>query len=685
MGKKVIGIDLGHCETAAAYVREYDGDYESGRISVTNTKDPIILSQILLTNDQMLMLRGHNRPSYELLRELGEIRIGNDLSESISEGERFCYFKAAPKHFDEPYGESRMAKDAEITRGMLTACFVYALLGNILAYNPNITDESERKELTLLIGCPSMPDWTSGEARSSYANLIKNATGVNDVRIVPESRAAMYSSIENSKNMVSAVDGAVVFDFGSSTADCTYMLLGKKMIEYSWPLGASEIECNMLLHAREEAAKVSKLHESEEDIMVRNKNELRDAKERYYRGIYGPKGHPVICVFEEETVKLRGDIRTVRWKEKLQTLVVDNTLMEEATNGRKLQLKSADNVVRSGTWQSLCRDFFEEAAKLIKKEKVPVKTVILTGGASRMDFVFRLCREVFPDPVKIILERNPSHTVSNGLVWVAASDFKAPVCENNAKAEVMGNSSCSTDTLRENLKDALYAKICTIVEECTNSWASQPGDEATARQLTTAIENRLKSREVQEEVKEIFSKEIEEWKDSLSTVMVQAVNNQVKNIYAECMAKNFILPKDVWKQLSKDSLNIGKVDVTKLLEEMDMSDMLLKICRVAVGIAIWVIGCCFGIPGIIIGGLLALLAQNVIKDSDLDRKRKRDIRIKVAEKMRGELQKEKEKIMKEFDNSITECVKGYQDNVENNLHTAFEIIMMKRFESVING
>lgn len=685
MGKKVIGIDLGHCETAAAYVREYDGDYQSGRISVTNTRDQIILSQILLTNEQMIMLKGHNRPSYELLQELGEIRIGNDLPESISEGERFCYFKAAPKHFDERCGESRAAKDAEITRGMLMACFVYALLGNILAYNPNITGESERKELTLLVGCPAMPDWTSGEAKKSYEELIKKATRVHEVRVVPESRAAMYSSIENSTNMVSAVDGAVVFDFGSSTADCTYMLLGKKMIEYSWPLGASEIECNMLLHAQEEAAKKSKLHEPETDIMVVNKNELRDAKENYYKGVYGPKGHPVICVFEEETVEQKGDIRIVRWKEKHQTLTVDSTLMEEATNGRKLQLKSADNVARSGTWQSLCRDFFEEAAKLIKKEQAPVKTVILTGGASRMDFVYRLCREVFPEPVKIILERNPSHTVSNGLAWVAASDFKAPACENKAKDEVMGNSSCSTDTLRENLKDALYVKIRTIVEECTNNWANQPGDEATARELETSIKSRLESREVQEEVKEIFSKEIEEWKDSLSTVMGEAVNNQVKNIYAECMAKSFILPKDIWKQLTKDSLNIGKVDVAKLLEEIDMSDMLIKICRVAVGVAIWVIGCCFGIPGIIIGGFLAIFAQNVIKDSDLDKKRERDIRLKVAEKMGGELQNKKEKVMEEFDKSITECVKGYQDNVENNLHTAFKIIMMKQFESIING
>lgn len=295
MEKKTIGIDLGHGETTAAYPRQIQSDrYEVRRLNLMD-KDQVISTQIILTNEQMQKLKGHPRPSYELLLNLGEIRIGNNLSAYISKGEKFSYFKTAPKNFDKLYGNSACAKQCGITHGMLMACFAFSVVNNLLKFNVGDISADDRENLNLLIGCPSTSDWTTSEAQTAYANLILAATKAHNVRIVPESRAAMFSSVENGQGRISALGGALVFDFGSSTADCTYMLLGRKILEFSWNLGASKIELQVVQKTYQETVKNNGSFRASAASIVDSADQVRKAKESYY---LGNSRIPIYCTYE---------------------------------------------------------------------------------------------------------------------------------------------------------------------------------------------------------------------------------------------------------------------------------------------------------------------------------------------------------------------------------------------------
>ncbi|MCD7807859.1 MAG: hypothetical protein LUH02_00840 [Erysipelotrichaceae bacterium] len=71
-----------------------------------------------------------------------------------------------------------------ITKGMIMACFIFALVNHILKYNPDYLNETDRKDLTILIGALNDHHWGSDEAVEKYTNLVKKATGVQEVKII---------------------------------------------------------------------------------------------------------------------------------------------------------------------------------------------------------------------------------------------------------------------------------------------------------------------------------------------------------------------------------------------------------------------------------------------------------------------------------------------------------------------
>lgn len=689
MGEKTIGIDLGHCETSAAIPCRQNSNgsrYEVRRL-VTHNKDQVISTQIILTNEQMNKLAGCKRPTYSLLSQLGEIRIGNKLPAYVPDGEKFCYFKVPPQDFDTPYGNTEYAKKNHITHGMLMACFAYALVDSIFKHNIGDLNVDDRKDATLLIGCPTTQDWTSPEAQSAYAELIQKATDVQDVRIIPESRAAMFSSVENEKNKVSALKGAIVFDFGSSTADCTYMLLGRKMIEFSWALGASEIERQMTLAAYREAVELNGTFKAKMTSIADIEDELRTAKESYYEHRFPPKGHPMICAFENEVDDSIID----------QQIRIDDKFMKKITEENSISVLCDSKKTVSGTWQGLCRQFFEEAKENLESAsyvfvdtngeqmscQCEIGTIVLTGGASRMDFVYEMCKKVFPE-VQIYREENPSHTVSNGLGWVAVSDNNLAACHDAAKKAIEDQKSCSVVTLRNNVSNAVFDMLSGIAVTKTKEWADTPGDDLSVRDLQNSLKKEISRPEVEQEIRQLCKNEIDSWKNELSDNMERAVNDQVFKLYAENVARSIVIPNDIWKQLQHGTLLTGNIDVTKALNNIDMGSIANKIGKFIIQTVIWCIALAlapetFGLS-IAAGFVASLVAEVALTDDDLDKKRRQNIRSKVAGKIKSKLTEEKDNMMESFNEDFKKQTEGYESLIDETLTRAFEIVTLRRFE-----
>lgn len=689
MERKTIGIDLGHCETAVAIPRlvkdENGSRYEVRRLIVRN-KDQVISTQIILTNAQMEKLAGHNRPSYSLLSQLGEIQIGNNLSAYVPDGEKFCYFKVAPKYFNESCGNTDSAKRNKITHGILMACFAFALVNDVFKYNDGDISENERKDVDLLIGCPTTNDWTSSESQQAYAALVKKATNVHDVRIIPESRAAMFSSVEHEKNKISALKGAMVFDFGSLTADCTYMLLGRKIIEFSWELGASKIERQMTMAAHKQAQETNGPFKTKATSFVDVEDNLRTAKEFYYSHKYPPHGHPMICAFEKD----KGGFVN-------QAICIDDNYMQQIIEGTSIEVLCDSKTLKKGTWKELCEQFFDDAKNRVgnatfmmeddsgnrKAMKCTIDNIVLTGGASGMDFVYESCKNRFPNVI-ITRDKISSHTVSNGLGWVAVSDSNLIVCHDAAKRKIGENAECSVVSLRRNVSNALFNKLSDIVVAQTSKWANASGDNLSVRDLQNSIKAYMGRPDVEKEIMDICRGEIASWKNVLSSSMENAVNEQVAKLYSENVAKGIMIPKDVWVQLQQGALASNNIDITQALNNIDLGGVLNFIAKIIAKIVIWIVvwvlsAETYGLS--ILGGILASAATDLLlTDDNLDKKRKRSIRLKVAKKIKPKLQEEKSNVMKAFDEDFEKQTEGYDAMIDDTLTKAFEIVTLKRFE-----
>lgn len=683
MERKTIGIDLGHCETTAAYPRQTQSDrYEVRRLCLMG-KDQVISTQIVLTDEQMRKLKGHPMPDCELLRTLGEIPIGDNLSAYVAGGEKFSYFKTAPKNFDKPCGNSACAKQCGITHGMLMACFAFSVVNNLLKFNVGDIDAEERENLDLLIGCPSTGDWTSLTAQAAYAKLILAATNVHDVRIVPESRAAMFSSVENGQGRISALDGALVFDFGSSTADCTYMLLGRKLLEFSWTLGASKIELQIVQNAYMETVKSHGPFSASAASIVDSADQVRKAKESYY---LGNNRIPIYCSFED--MKDERIIDT--------PVLINSKYMKKVIEEDKMQVLCDSHTTLSNSWKELCRLFFQEAARQIsgasyrvvengEKKQIPcaAENIVLTGGASRMDFIYQLCQEVFPN-AHIYRETNPSHTVSNGLAWVAVSDENLAVCKEAAQQEIAGNHDCDVSTLQNKLCDALFEHVIAVGEERTMAWANRPEENVSVRELQNDLTACMDSSEFRRAVEIICRAEIEKWKSVLSESMENAVNNQVKKLYSEQVARGLMIPRDIWQELRSGALSGAQIDMGDPLKYIDMSTVVLKIGKMVVMAVIWAIAVALA-PGtfglsILVGFVADLVAEAAMTDTDLDKPRNKNTRAKAAKKIHAKLKESKAEILKGFRESLEEQTEGYSEIVEKTLTAAFEVVTLRRFE-----
>lgn len=698
MARKTIGIDLGHCETAAAMPHPAVGSDTRNsvdRLITAENNVNVVATQIGLTNAQMEKLKGHSSPDFELLSAIGPFAIG-ELG-YIQNGERFQYFKTVPKDFDKICARSKVGKECGITHAMVMACYVHMVVNNIIAYNNELIKEADRKDTTLLIGCPTTADWTAEEASRKYADLVKTATGVESVRIIPESRAAMFSSVDNGISNISAMNGAVVFDFGSSTADCTYMLLGRKIIEFSWELGASAIERAMASIALKNAMAVYGNFSPDEVSVESVLSTLRKAKQEFYtqkkKGTLDPDGLDISCSFRDEQQKKHSS-----------SVSIDDRFMEEATGRTLISIRCDSHSTRTGSWQQLCEAFFREAKGQIerttyvagKDEKgnpiykhCTVDTVVLTGGASAMDFIKGLCESVFDEEsIKIELnESNPSHTVSNGLAWVSIADRNIKACHQAAKKVVLADETCGVDALKSGVTakmfEAMYPELMAEIDK----WANTPGDTLTAQDLVDQINQKIEQAQFQEKIMAASGDGVKEWKEKLSLSMSAAVNAQAEVLFSKNVASSLMLPNDIWDQLNAYAMNSSQVNMESILKKIDFSGIGLLIARGLAHVIVFTIVAVILYPVLgPIGGIPAYAAAELIapliKDNSLKKSRTQKKRKQMAEDIKNYFKKDntKREILQAVDNEIAKSVASFEQIVDALLDAAFKIVTLQKFD-----
>lgn len=505
--RKIIGLDIGHCEIAAATPEYMDGKF-------------VGISNLYLDDNKNYII-----PAEVMYHE-----------------ELFHYFKASPKYFDEMICGDK----AKVKRRKLMVNLLAKVIKAIKTCNPSSV--SPEDQILLIVGCPTSEKWTAEENRKEYEKLIKFATGVEEVRVIPESRAAMFSALADGKGrMISAYGGAMVYDFGSSTVDCTYMKTGERCVEMSWDLGAREIEKNlrklMCQNARE-VAKQKNVELAPQNNYTILERKLRAAKEAYFNGALDEGSNLIPYKFP----LAEGKKLTVYLE------LNENSIQKALEEGIVLQ---ADHEIISGNWKACCKEFFQKSKQYVEENRRAVKEIVLTGGASKMDFVVDYAHEVFPEEhYTVTCAKNPSFSVSYGLVWVGLVDEFEKECISIVKKNLMSKEAGKVESLKNSIKENIMEMVRQAMLSAIEKWAESIKDESLD-ELQSRIDQELHSRI--SDIQLFNKKSVSKWSKNLIKEIYTRLEVEVQNKIGEALAQKVKMKDNEWKMMFQkfEEMDIG--------------------------------------------------------------------------------------------------------------------------------
>ena len=376
----VVGIDLGHGETSAAYA-------EIGWGEDMGTLEPV--KDIDLPQDKTFVI-----PSAISIEANGDLHVGADAFE-YQEAELHVCFKQRPTSINGKAEQLMIKFMSEVYKLIRERVGAILTDGNHLVY----------------IATPS--GWDK-EAQDLYGQMAREA-GMPIAGVTWESRAAFIKAQSSADSgLPQYVDkGAIVFDMGSSTLDFTYISTdvlkdNNKPIDYGYDCGASKIERLMYEKLKEDSDVVEEFEQKYPKGTDRLLFEMRKCKEEYYR---------------KAEHKLR---KTVDFYQLVsdEDLDVVRCVYNEGELDDYLKQKGYVELISKAM-----KDYKENHIK-----GMPIHAAFFTGGASRMDFLQDLVKDLWQVDY-VFRDQNPSLTISQGVAEAARSDVRSGGA-GNIKSEI---------------------------------------------------------------------------------------------------------------------------------------------------------------------------------------------------------------------------------------------------------
>ena len=356
------------------------------------------------------------------------------------------------------------------------------------------------------VGCPS--GW-SDRARADYAQIFKQA-GLKNVEVVSESRAAFLFVRESGElNLPDATLArpTLIIDSGSSTTDYTFINELKTVRAFDFGethLGGGLID-QMLLDlniARSPIAdKLKLIFERSPQYRARCELEARKVKEMYFRRRAQTMGarFSVPC---ESSVKIYYEKPPLTLDISCDDDDMEKVLSTPIANGR-----SYTQIYRAGL----------QSAKSMLKD-MPPEQILMTGGASRMDFIAEIAREVFPD-ARILFGAEPEFSIARGLCYALRIDQKTLHFEGGVRT--LTESDELARVVRGALPRLFYGIspviVDALIEDCAlpafADWKA--GDIKTLQQMSESIKNRLAQILASDETKKLLTPAVGEWLEGI--------------------------------------------------------------------------------------------------------------------------------------------------------------------------
>lgn len=452
-GIEFIGYDLGHGETALA------------RAFSSTHREPEILEY-----------HGERTFVTAVMRNKDGIAIGNEaVSAAALGGDEELWIKFKSRDHDDPATETP------------TRHFTRKLFSELEADG----QIRSRKDSHILIGCPS--GWTEDE-RGSYAELIRNS-GLEHVRVVPESRAALMTALEQGYlSLEAARDTVLIIDIGSSTTDFTYCRdLQAEDVGHNF-LGSGLLDTLIYernLARQKDRKKIEKLLAKYPAYQPIFEYWCRLAKEQYFNG-------------EEKPVEL------------IRRLPIAGGAYFEI----RVDKKDADAILSQPiaalngyTWPEAFDYALDETLQALDG-RVP-NTVLLTGGASRLPLVFPATQKLFPGS-EVKRGAEPEFAIARGLAWLGRfehlhASFKREVAAlTRDDGAVTDIASEAADSLGERLSPVLVdAMLDAVVIPAFQEWRAGKVDRLV--DIEETLKPRLAEWLDSEDARDRLRPEIADW------------------------------------------------------------------------------------------------------------------------------------------------------------------------------
>ncbi|MEZ4605434.1 MAG: Hsp70 family protein [Deinococcales bacterium] len=266
----------------------------------------------------------------------------------------------------------------------------------------------------MVVGCPS--GWDEA-TKNTYKALLAEA-GLENISLVAESRAALIhakESLDIKLSHESLATSILLIDLGSSTTDFTVVhgFLERELNFHDFGdnhLGAGLIEgllAQYSLRQHLQKTEIERIFAKHPAYAALFELRCRQLKEKYFR-------------FEQrfQYESLEDSFKLPTSPPILIDIRLDKKIMEEIL---ALPLAAHPKGWKASFLANL------KAAREELKDDLP-KVIILTGGASRMNFVHELCQQHFPQST-LIRGKEPELAIAKGLAWAGRIDKKVTAFE----------------------------------------------------------------------------------------------------------------------------------------------------------------------------------------------------------------------------------------------------------------
>ena len=363
--------------------------------------------------------------------------------------------------------KSRYSREENAQRDMLR--FVRTLIADLQSTG------SLPEDAVFTVGCPA--GWNQA-TRDKYRALMLRA-GVANPRLISESRAAfLYARYAKTVALDpdALEESALVIDIGSSTLDFAWIVDGRESSIGTFgetALGGGLMDAAILRRATDRAQEREAIRQtfSESPSWYSYcEIETRRAKEEYYNRLVAgenPEVRRLIRLYYDGVQKLN--------------LRLDGEEMDAVIREPMEELGGM-------SFLEALTDALRNAVSLTAGE--PPKLLLLTGGASRMPFFSRLCRDFFPK-AQVVACPEPEFSIAKGLAyagWVEENleGFRAEIAREMSEERLQQMALDQTADLTVPLSGVLSSLIVeNAAIPCAKSW--KKGEIRTLEQMSEQI------------------------------------------------------------------------------------------------------------------------------------------------------------------------------------------------------